>query len=114
MADTIESLETQLIQMQERLLTMRAERRASVLAKIKELAMEEGLTGADLAAAMRPTRAARNTAGDVAPKTNPGRRAVVAPKFKHPETGATWAGRGKAPAWLKALEEAGRLEEARL
>ncbi|MDT8843794.1 H-NS histone family protein [Paraburkholderia fungorum] len=25
----------------------------------------------------------------------------VAPKYRHPETGETWSGRGRAPRWLK-------------
>jgi DNA-binding protein H-NS len=25
---------------------------------------------------------------------------TVAPKYRHPETGATWTGRGRPPAWV--------------
>lgn len=35
-------------------------------------------------------------------------RASVRPKYRHPDTGETWSGRGSAPAWLRRLEEAGR------
>jgi DNA-binding protein H-NS len=35
-------------------------------------------------------------------------RARVAPKFKDPETGATWTGRGKQPKWLAAQISAGK------
>jgi DNA-binding protein H-NS len=36
-------------------------------------------------------------------------------KFRHPEQPAlVWSGRGKTPVWLRELERAGRLEEARL
>ncbi len=31
-------------------------------------------------------------------------RAPVRPKYRDPETGETWSGRGSAPAWLKRLE----------
>ena len=35
-------------------------------------------------------------------------------KFRHPDKPAlVWSGRGKKPLWIKALEEEGRLEEAR-
>ena len=27
-------------------------------------------------------------------------RQTVAPKYRHPATGATWTGRGKAPKWI--------------
>jgi len=32
-------------------------------------------------------------------------RAKVAPKFKDPKSGKTWAGRGKKPDWLVGNEE---------
>lgn len=36
----------------------------------------------------------------------------VAPKYKNPNTGETWAGRGKKPAWVKEhLGQGGKLEE---
>ncbi len=40
-----------------------------------------------------------------------GTRAPVRPKYRHPETGETWSGRGSAPGWLKRLEEEGRRRE---
>ena len=36
-------------------------------------------------------------------------------KFRHPDQPAwVWSGRGKTPAWVRELEHAGRLDEARL
>jgi DNA-binding protein H-NS len=35
----------------------------------------------------------------------------VLPKYRHPETGETWSGRGSAPGWLRRLEEQGRRRE---
>lgn len=32
--------------------------------------------------------------------------AKVAPKYRHPETGATWTGRGKPPAWIANQDRA--------
>lgn len=37
-----------------------------------------------------------------------GPRGPVAPKYRHPETGETWTGRGKAPKWISAAEAAGQ------
>jgi DNA-binding protein H-NS len=42
---------------------------------------------------------------DVSPK---GARNPVRAKYRHPETGETWSGRGSAPGWLKRLEAEGR------
>jgi len=36
------------------------------------------------------------------------KRNVVAPKYQDPESGKTWTGRGKSPAWLSAQLSAGR------
>lgn len=35
-------------------------------------------------------------------------RYQLRPKYVNPDTGETWAGRGKVPKWLRALELAGR------
>lgn len=39
-------------------------------------------------------------------------RAVVKPKYRHPESGQTWSGRGHVPRWLAAEEKAGRKRES--
>ncbi|WP_404976346.1 H-NS family nucleoid-associated regulatory protein [Achromobacter sp. JUb104] len=36
------------------------------------------------------------------------RRSQVAPKYRDPETGHTWTGRGVTPRWLAAAELDGR------
>ncbi len=38
-------------------------------------------------------------------------RRKVRPKYRHPETGATWAGRGRMARWLRAELEAGEKRE---
>jgi len=38
-------------------------------------------------------------------------RKPVAVKYRNPETGDTWTGRGQPVKWLKALEAAGRKRE---
>ena len=40
-----------------------------------------------------------------------GGRAPVRAKYRHPETGETWSGRGSVPGWLRRLEEEGRRRE---
>lgn len=30
----------------------------------------------------------------------------VPPKYRHPETGATWTGRGKEPTWIRGKDRA--------
>lgn len=38
-------------------------------------------------------------------------RGPVAPKYRHPTTGASWSGRGRTPRWLAAEEGAGKSRE---
>ena len=51
--------------------------------------------------AMKPTRAKQKKALE-----RPKPRRVVPEKYRHPETGETWTGRGRAPRRLAAAERA--------
>lgn len=73
--------------------TQRAER-AEAVAQVRALMSQYGLTLADIG-----TKSA-------APKRSSG--AKVAAKYRDPETGNAWSGRGLKPNWLKAALEAGR------
>jgi DNA-binding protein H-NS len=41
-------------------------------------------------------------------KTSASTRPPVPVKYKHPETGATWTGRGKPPRWVVEAEASGK------
>jgi DNA-binding protein H-NS len=45
-------------------------------------------------------------------KARGGSRGAVAPKYRDPETGETWAGRGLKPRWLTAAMKSGKSLEA--
>jgi Transposase DDE domain group 1/H-NS histone family len=47
-----------------------------------------------------------------AKKARAGPRGSVAAKYRHPETGETWAGRGLKPRWLTAAMKSGKSLEA--
>ncbi|MEY3251648.1 MAG: hypothetical protein RL227_621 [Pseudomonadota bacterium] len=78
--------------------TQRAERERAV-AQVRELMAQFGLTMADIGGAPRPAplRQSRSQAPS-----------KVAPKYRHPDTGETWSGRGLQPKWLKAALADGR------
>lgn len=71
---------------------------AEGLAKVREVMGQYGLTVADLNGSIREARA--STKGKSTGK--------VAAKYKNPETGDTWSGRGLKPKWLKAAIEGGK------
>ena len=59
--------------------------------KIKDLMQQYGITVDDLSSGTRakPAKA----------------KSTVAAKFKNPETGETWTGRGRAPRWLDGKDK---------
>lgn len=79
-------LQAQIAELQKKAEAARAAELADAKAKIAEIMKEHGLTVADLGGAVR----AKSTKA----------REPVAIKYKDPETGATWTGRGRSPVWL--------------
>jgi DNA-binding protein H-NS len=81
----------------------RAERE-QVIAQVRQLMAQHGLTLADVGAAAgaQRLRRARAPAAPAAPA------AKLPPKYRHPQTGQTWSGRGLHPRWLKAELASGR------
>lgn len=76
--------------------------RMEALTLARELIKTHALTASDLGFTGKAS-ASKSTTGD--------KRNVVAPKYQDPETGKTWTGRGKSPAWLSAYLVAGRSKE---
>lgn len=61
---------------------------ADAVSKVRALIQEHGLSAADVFSSARATRSSATGS-------------KVAPKYKNPETGETWTGRGKAPKWIQ-------------
>src|SRR5690606_1889877 len=87
---------------------LQTKRRQPVIASIVKSMREFNITPEEIAAAFgsasKRTRAPRKTA--------PAAKRQVAPKYRHPKTGETWSGRGKAPRWITAEEAAGNSRDA--
>ncbi len=88
-------LEKQAAELEKALADARRAERAGVIAQIKSLMTEHGLTVDDL-----------TSKGGKAPTAAAGRK--VAPKYKNGATGETWTGRGLQPTWLKNAIAAGK------
>ncbi|WP_395061109.1 H-NS family nucleoid-associated regulatory protein [Paraburkholderia silvatlantica] len=65
---------------------------AEVLDEIKQKMADYGITLAELGGGGR--------AGVKAAKAASRSRASVAPKYRDPDSGSTWSGRGKPPRWI--------------
>lgn len=87
---------------QHRQLTLR--RRADEIKHIVQTMREYGLSPQDILPAFAGAQGKKKNPEKSSPRKP---RGSVAPKYRHPETGETWTGRGRAPRWLVAAESAG-------
>ncbi|EHK65152.1 H-NS family nucleoid-associated regulatory protein [Achromobacter arsenitoxydans] len=110
-------IEKEINKLQKKAEVLQTKRRKPVINSIITSMREYDITPEEIAAAYgagKPARAAtgvRRKAGAPARAANAAKRAV-APKYRHPQTGETWSGRGKAPRWLAAEEAAGATRES--
>lgn len=90
------ALEKQSADLDKQLQDARRAERAGVIAQVKSLMAEHGLTLADLG----------GKGGGKAPSASAGRK--VAPKYRNSATGETWTGRGLQPKWVQAAVASGK------
>ncbi|WP_186052469.1 H-NS family nucleoid-associated regulatory protein [Burkholderia gladioli] len=90
MAENYKTLKTQLDALQERTEAARIAELEAVIAQVRELVTEYGITEDQIYGRKRAKKTAKSAA------------AVVAePKYQNPKTGETWSGRGRAPLWIR-------------
>jgi DNA-binding protein H-NS len=92
------ALEKQAADLEKQLVEARRAERASVIAQIKALLNEHGLTVADLGLKTGKTSSSGTSSA--------GRK--VAPKYRNQQTGETWTGRGLQPKWVQAAIASGK------
>lgn len=98
-----EALARQTAELQKAIADAQSEARKEVLAKIRTLMAENGLTVADLEISKKI-----GSKADKSPRAG----TKVAAKYRDPQTGNAWSGRGLQPKWLKAaLAEGRKIEE---
>jgi DNA-binding protein H-NS len=61
--------------------------KAAAIARAREIVEAYGLTAADIGLKARAGKSVQA-------------KSIVPPKYRDPKTGATWSGRGRAPAWI--------------
>lgn len=93
------ALEKQAADLEKQLVDARRAERAGVIAQIKSLLAEHGLTVADLG--LKPGKSPAATGSSTAGKK-------VAPKYRNQATGETWTGRGLQPKWVQAAIASGK------
>jgi DNA-binding protein H-NS len=94
------ALEKQTADLEKQLSEARRAERAGVIAQIKSLLTEHGLTVADLGIKSGPVGKAAGGSASAGRK--------VAPKYRNTATGETWTGRGLQPKWVQAAVASGK------
>lgn len=101
-------IEKEISRLQKKAEALQNKRRKPVIASIVSSMREYNITPEEIATAFNTAKTPRKTGRR---QTVPSKR-PVAPKYRHPKTGETWSGRGKAPRWLAAEEAAGKSRES--
>ncbi|MEB2607207.1 H-NS histone family protein [Burkholderia cenocepacia] len=89
---TYAQAKAELEKLQQEAEALRQKELTAVVAEIREKVAEYGLTAEDIFGRKRSGKAS----------------APIAPKYRHPKTGATWSGRGKPPAWIAGVKNRDR------
>jgi len=98
-------IKKQIDQLKKKAESLQNRRRKPVIAAIIRDMREYAITPEEILSAFGKSPSARRV---VSPRKNSGgAKKVVPAKYKHPETGATWTGRGKPPRWLSDAEKLG-------
>ncbi|WP_321807799.1 H-NS histone family protein [Burkholderia sp. BCC1993] len=88
MAESYKALKAQLDTLQERTEAARIAELEAVIAQIRELVAQYGITDDQIFGRKRAKKATKPAA-------------AAEPKYQNPKTGETWSGRGRAPQWIR-------------
>ena len=108
---TLEVIQEKLKKLQAQADVLVAKKAQSALGQIRRLMLEHGLTTEDIEETAKAKREAKGDSGlgnGSRRKASNARGTKVAPKFQDPKSGATWTGRGRAPAWIAKAKDRAR------
>jgi DNA-binding protein H-NS len=105
---TLEVIQEKLKKLQAQADVLIAKKAQSALDQIRRLMLEHGLTTEDIEEKAKVRREAKGDSGSRIATKRKASKALgtkVAPKFQDPKSGATWTGRGSAPAWIAKAKD---------
>ncbi|WP_206950592.1 H-NS histone family protein [Trinickia acidisoli] len=100
---TLEAIATKIKRLQEQADAIKAKQASATLDRIVELMQESGVTVADIEAHIGGKKAGARRG-----KATPVPAGLSTAKYQDPKTGATWSGRGRAPAWIAQVKNRAR------
>lgn len=86
--ETFQQLQARLKSVVEAAEVARKREAADAIQAIRQIVLQYGISAEDIFGRARANAGRRK------------RRGPVAPKYRNPETGVTWTGRGKPPQWI--------------
>ncbi len=104
----LEQIQAKMKKLQAQADALIAKKAQSAVDQIRKLMLAHGLTTEDIEAkakAKREAKAASGAAVSAKSKVSGSLGSKVPPKYQHPKTGATWTGRGSAPAWIADVKD---------
>jgi|SRR5690606_19416647 len=99
-------LEKEISRLQKQAAALEQKQRVPIINNIVRSMREYDITPEEVAEAFN--RKGRGGGKRAANAAKPVARKPVPPKYRNPETGATWSGRGKPPRWVSEAEQAGK------
>ncbi|WP_281175916.1 H-NS histone family protein [Paraburkholderia acidipaludis] len=104
---TLDAINLKIAKLQKQAATIAEKQTSEGLTKIRDLMHKHGLSIADIESFVGKKRGGKTgTSGaKAAAKTPHVNVHHAAPKYADPKTGATWTGRGRAPAWIRDVKD---------
>jgi DNA-binding protein H-NS len=100
---TYQAVRAEIAKLEKQAEDLRRQELKSVIAQVRQVIADYGLTAADLGLGGTRTRAVATGRKRAAPA---GRRASAGvAKYRDPKTGQTWTGHGRPPAWIVSAKD---------
>jgi DNA-binding protein H-NS len=96
-------IQKEISKLEKQMQSLQSKQRKPVITSIVRSMREYDITPEEIAAAFGRKPAKRRATPSKAATA----KRVIAPKYRHPDTKATWTGRGKPPRWISDAEAAG-------
>lgn len=104
---TLDAINLKIAKLQKQAATVAQKQSSTGLTKIRDLMNKYGLSVADIESFVGKKRGRKPSALAATGAAKTPRTSVhhVEPKYADPKTGATWSGRGRAPAWISGAKD---------
>lgn len=101
-----QKIEKEILKLQKQAQALQVKQRGPVISSIIRSMREYDITPEEIIEAFSKKTSKTATRKPTASPAKSSRPVPV--KYRHPQTGATWTGRGKAPRWITTAEAEGR------